>query len=181
MAWVSPMTAVANTPFTAAQFNTHVRDNLLETAPAKATTAGRIMVTTGPNAIAERVIGSDTVITAQTTTSTTWTDLGTIGPQVTLTTGTTAIVILTALMSNNTAGSNAQMSVAVSGASSIAANTDNALIAESSQAGDLYQMSAAFPITGLTAGTNTFTCKYQVGISGTGTFQRRRLIVLPFG
>ncbi|WP_422744365.1 hypothetical protein ACN27B_08760 [Micromonospora sp. WMMD754] len=167
--------------FTAAQFNTHVRDNLLETAPAKATAAGRIMVTTGPNAIAERVVGSDTVITAQTTASTLWTDLGTVGPQVTITTGTTALVILSALMSNNTAGANAQMGVAVSGASSVGANTDNAVIVESSASGDLYQVSYAFPITGLTAGTNTFTAKYQVGVGGTGTFQRRRLIVLPFG
>lgn len=37
---------------TASNLNTHVRDNLLETAPAKVTTAGDVVVATGPNAIA---------------------------------------------------------------------------------------------------------------------------------
>ena len=55
MAWTAPMTAVANAVFTAAQFNTHVRDNLLETAPAKATTTGGYFVATGTNTIVQRV------------------------------------------------------------------------------------------------------------------------------
>ncbi|MFJ1539278.1 hypothetical protein ACIODS_12115 [Micromonospora chalcea] len=166
---------------TSAQWNSSIRDNLLETAPAKATTANRIFVTTGTNSIAERQVGSATIITAHTTNSTTWTDLSVVGPTVTITTGTTVLVTLSALMSNNTAGANAQMGVAVSGASTVGANTDDAVIVESSQANDLYQVSYMFPITGLTAGVNTFTAKYQVGVGGTGTFQRRRLIVLPFG
>ncbi|MFI1197688.1 hypothetical protein ACH4T9_31130 [Micromonospora sp. NPDC020750] len=181
MAWIAPMTAVANSVFTAAQFNAHVRDNLNETAAAKATSAGRIFVATGPNALAERQVGSATVTNAQTTTSTLWTDLSTVGPTVTITTGTTVIVALSCLMSVSAAGSNSQMGVAVSGASTIAANTDDAVIAESSAANDLYQVSYVFPITGLTAGTNTFTAKYQVGISGTGSFSRRRIVVFPFG
>src|SRR5690606_12967068 len=40
MAWSAPMTAVSGSVFTAAQFNQFVRDNLNETAPARATTAG---------------------------------------------------------------------------------------------------------------------------------------------
>ncbi|GII42264.1 hypothetical protein [Planotetraspora phitsanulokensis] len=47
MAWSAPMTAVANSIFTTAAFNQYVRDNLLETAPAKATTGSRLIVTTG--------------------------------------------------------------------------------------------------------------------------------------
>lgn len=175
------MTAVANSVFTSAQFNTHVRDNLSETAPAKATTAGALFVATGTNAIAERAVGSAGVATTQTTSSTLWADLGTVGPSVTITTGTTVIVALSALMWNNTAGSNAQMSVAVSGASSIAANTDNAVIAESPGANDLFQVGYVFPLTGLTAGSNTFTAKYQAGVSGTASFGRRKLVVFPFG
>lgn len=57
------MTAVASTAFTAAQFNTHVRDNLNETAPAKATTSGRLIVTAGPNSIAEQTIPRPTQAT----------------------------------------------------------------------------------------------------------------------
>lgn len=56
MAWSTPITAVSGTILTAAQWNTHVRDNLLETMPAKATTADRMFVTTGPNSIAQNVI-----------------------------------------------------------------------------------------------------------------------------
>lgn len=39
MAWTAPLTAALNGTLTAAQFNTHVRDNLLETEAAKATAA----------------------------------------------------------------------------------------------------------------------------------------------
>jgi hypothetical protein len=52
MAWTAPGTAVGNTLLTAAFWNTHVRDNLLETAPAKATAAGQLFQATAPNAIA---------------------------------------------------------------------------------------------------------------------------------
>lgn len=52
MAWTAPGTAVGNTLLTAAFWNTHVRDNMLETAPAKATQAGQIFHATGPNVIA---------------------------------------------------------------------------------------------------------------------------------
>ena len=38
---------------TAAQMNAHVRDNLLETAPAAATAADELIVTTAANAITE--------------------------------------------------------------------------------------------------------------------------------
>lgn len=45
------MTAVANAALTAAQWNTHVRDNLMETLPAKVNAARQIGLSTGPNAI----------------------------------------------------------------------------------------------------------------------------------
>ena len=54
MAWSAPMTAVANSTFTAAQFNQYVRDNLNETAPALATAAGSYFAADGINSIAER-------------------------------------------------------------------------------------------------------------------------------
>lgn len=174
------MTAVANSVFTAAQFNQHVRDNLNETAAAKATTAGRIFVATGANAIAERAVGVANVNTTETTASTSFTNLATSGPAVTLTTGTTVIVILGAGLFNSTGGQNSQMGVAVSGASTVAAASNEALVYESSAANDLAQVSYAFQLSGLTAGSNTFTAQYQVG-GGTGSFLRRRIIVLPIG
>ena len=81
MAWTAPMTFIANAAITAAQMNTYLRDNLLETMPAKATeTGGAFFVTTGTNQIAERVIKSARVETNQSTTSTTFTSTTTVSP-----------------------------------------------------------------------------------------------------
>ena len=50
--WTPPRTWTTGEIVTAAQMNTNVRDDLLETAPAKATAAGDFFYGTGPNAIA---------------------------------------------------------------------------------------------------------------------------------
>ena len=80
MAWTAPRTAVAGATFSAAQFNANVRDNLNETAPAKATAASQLFVSTGPNAIAARVPSTARVDTAESTSSTSYVDLATPGP-----------------------------------------------------------------------------------------------------
>lgn len=180
MAWTAPMTAVANSTFTAAQFNTHVRDNLNETAPAKATTAGSILAVSGANAIVERTPDSDSVLTSETTTSTSYTDLTTPGPSLTISTGPKAFVAMSALVSNSTGGAQAFMAVEVSGASSFSASDNFSIRYESSNANDLVQCSyASMYSDSLTSGSNVFTCKYKVS-SGTGTFINRRLVVIPF-
>lgn len=174
MAWTAPMTAVSNSVFTAAQFNQFVRDNLNETAPAKATTAGSHFAGTGLNSIAERISTAAIVATSQTTTSTSYTDLATVGPAVTVTTGPLAWVHL--YNSNvNTTSVSSLMSFEVSGASSIPA-ADNTSIGIAGTAGS--REGAGFLLTTLTPGSNTFTCKYRVG-SGTGTYADRRIAVLP--
>lgn len=177
MAWTAPMTAAANSVFTAAQFNTHVRDNLLETAPAKATTAGRIFVATGANTIAERSIGTASIVTAENTTGTSYGNLTTLGPQITITTGAQAVAFLSAEVSNNTAGNRCFVSVAVSGASTVAASDDDCLKYQAWGNNANHRGSAAIMFTGLTPGANTFTMQYKVD-GGTGTFQRRRLILI---
>jgi len=58
MSWTAPRTFVTAEVVTASIMNTHVRDNLLETAPAKATAAGDIFVATAANAIKRLVLGS---------------------------------------------------------------------------------------------------------------------------
>lgn len=177
MAWTAPMTAVANSAFTAAQFNTYVRDNLNETAAAKATAAGQIFVATGVNSIAARTPTGDAINTSETTTSTSFTDLATIGPTVTVTTGTSALVFQTARVAN-TGGLSSYMGHAVSGATTLSPSVDNSLIADPGS-GNLQRSSAlAFRAGDLTAGTNIFTAKYQVD-GGTGTFSYRRLVVIP--
>jgi ABC-type glucose/galactose transport system permease subunit len=180
MAWSTPLTAVSNSPLTAAQWNASVRDNLLETAPAKATASGRLFVSAGANSIAERQVGISSVLTSETTTSTSATNLATVGPSVTMTTGSRVIVILGSYMSNSTVSGTNSMFLEVSGATTLAP-TDPAMAVHfrSSSAAGEAQLSYAFPVD-LTPGTNTFTARYAVNL-GTGTFGRRRLIVLPFG
>ena len=180
MAWTAPMTAVANATFTAAQFNTHVRDNLLETAPAKAANVGGYFVATGTNAIAERRGTAAAVDTAETRTLTSYGDLTTAGPAVTVTTGTRALVTVSSEMvagSGDPATSESRMSFAVSGATTIAA-TDTVCACRTG-ADVRFQISRTVYLTTLTAGSNTFTAKYRVS-AGTTTFSHREINVLPF-
>lgn len=172
------MTAIASTPFTAAQFNLYVRDNLNETAPAKATTAGRIFVATGANAIAQRSPTGDTVAASETTTLTSYTGLSTPGPTFSVTSGTRAIVFLSAFMSNSLAGAHTNTGYVVSGASSISASDGKALRHESATANAFVRATAVIFEDGLTSGSNTWFMQYRVG-SGTGTWANRHLIVIP--
>lgn len=177
MAWTAPMTGVVNTTLTAAQWNTYIRDNSLETMPAKASTAGRWFVATGANAIAERSISGAEVLTSQTTTSTSYTDLTTSGPAVTATTGTRALVFIASRMSNSSDNTDSWASVAVSSATTIAANDEWALMTDGVNTSDANQSGMFKFFDNLTAGSNVFTMKYRVG-AGTGTFENRRICVV---
>lgn len=176
------MTAVANSVFTAAQFNQFIRDNLNMTAPALATASGGHFVSTGLNAIAERFSDQGTDLNTGTTTSTTYTDLdspASPGPSVTVDTGASAWVIVHAQVSNSGGGST-RMAYDVSGASSIAA-ADNRGMGFSGAAGAILTASGValhIDTLALTPGSNTFTAKYRVS-SGTGTVLSRRISVLP--
>lgn len=119
-----------------------------------------------------------TVATSQTTTSTSYTDLATAGPAVTVTTGTLALVIISARQENNTAGQWCYMSFAVSGATTTAAADANGL-QNSNSVTALNQIHASRAVlVTLTPGSNTFTSKYRV-TAGTGTWVTRDIIVIP--
>lgn len=180
MAWSTPLTAISNSTLTASQWNLSVRDNLLETAVAKATAAGQIFVSTAANALAARVPTGTAVNVSESTTSTTYTDLTTPGPTVSgLTTGTQALVVVSAKMQQNTASVNDYMAYAVSGATTIAATDQNALLLQFAGTTTTIRASSVFLQTGLTAGSNTFTSKYRVS-GGTGTYDNRSMAVIPF-
>ena len=153
-----------------------VRDNFAETAPAKATTAGRIFVATGANAIAERAVSSAIVATTAQTTSVSYTDLstGAVGPAVTVTTGANAIVFASSRISNSVGSTFTAFAVAVSGATTIAASDTEGLL--DFAGGGRYTMVNHFAGT-LTPGSNTFTMKYRCS-AGTGTFLDRKLTVI---
>lgn len=59
MAWTAPRTWVTSEVVSATIMNAHVRDNLLETAPAKASAKGDLFAATGANAISRLAIGTN--------------------------------------------------------------------------------------------------------------------------
>jgi len=121
---------------------------------------------------------SNTIATSQTTSSTSFTDLATVGPTVTITTGTDALVILTATIAASSDARMASMGFAVSGATTIAVSDATSLRASASTTNfDPYSMSAIFRVT-LTAGSNVFTAKYRNSSVANATFANRTLMVV---
>jgi len=172
------MTAVAGATFSASQFNQYVRDNLNQTAVALATAADQFFMSTGVNALAARTGGGATVATSQNTGSTSYVNLTTVGPAVTMTTGTVATAWFAANCSNDTTNAATDVSVAVSGASSVSANDAWRTVLDGVTAGNISRYAGFHRFTGLTPGSNTFTVQYKVG-SGTGTFSAREIAVIP--
>lgn len=184
MAWHAPTTWVANAVLTAAQLNQQLRDNMSETAPAKATTAGSIFAATGANAIAERRVVTSTVSTSGVQTGTT--SYGVIlngsnpspGPSVTLTTGANALIWINARGVVNTSGDQALASVDVSGASDINSADSRAIIFNSTVSS---RQGICLQLATLTPGSNTFTMEYKISTNTAGhtaTFQDRTIVVM---
>ena len=115
---------------------------------------------------------------AQTTTSTTYVDLATV-TSVTVITGTSALCIWHAAAANATSNAGVFVSVAVSGATTVAASDTIANYTQtpSSSLGIYFPIHSGHIFTGLTAGSNTFTIKYRTG-SGTATFDTRGIQVV---
>jgi len=186
MAWNTTYVASTNDTFTAAQWNQNVRDNLLETEAAKATLANKhdYFVSTGANAITNRRSASTYVSGIVTTSSTSYTDLA--SSSVTVTTGTSALGWISAGMANSSSNALTAVSFRVSGATTVA-SSDTWMISSDGTNGwsnpyepydEHNRRSAAKLVTGLNAGSNTFTMQGKVG-SGTGRFNNRDIVVLP--
>jgi len=178
-----------------------------KTAKATLTTKGDIYAATAADTVARLAVGANgTVLTAasgqatglqwaalpssnpttadaaiatsQTTDSNSYTNLATVGPEVTLTTGTKVLVIITAKF-NDAPNNGSFMSYAVSGATTIAAQNSTALSSEFA-ADSLtlnLQMSRASVIT-VNAGSNTFTAKYKSPGFGSRTWSNREIFVM---
>lgn len=123
-----------------------------------------------------RAAGSDYIETNQATGSTSYVDLSTVGPTVTLVTGSTAFVVFGCWGSDTgNAGNNQLMSVAVSGATTIGAS--NSWMAFGSEGLNGVSMVNGYIFTNLTPGSNTFQAKYaKSGGSSTAEFTRRFLL-----
>jgi len=101
---------------------------------------------------------------------------GGTNPSVTVTTGTTAMITFVANSSNGGAVSS-YMSVAVSGATTITADTFETNFGAARNAVATFgTVCRTVIISGLTAGTNTFTLNYLVA-AGTGTWAYRSINV----
>lgn len=176
MAWVTPPTFVAGNVLTAAQLNI-LSGDLNETAPGKATAAGQIFVSTAANAVAARTMGHGNVSgAAQGTTSLSYVDLTTVGPSVTITTGATALAIISCEMSNDTINGYCEITYGLNGA---APATSNTLRSVSAIANARESASRAIWVSGLTPGSNTFKLMYRAQAGGTASFNFRDLVIMP--
>ncbi len=186
------MTAIAGSVYTAAQFNTFVRDNLNETLPGLATVANNYFVVTSTHHLAERRVYQDIITVQNGFDSTSYDDPDlagaageaiVTGPSVTCFTGTTALVVVGGRIGGGkTATQSAKMSWEVTGDSSITASDEWAAgpvgFGETDQTTFAYT-SRAFLCETLTEGINTFTAKYAVS-STPGLASARSLLVMPF-
>lgn len=177
MAWSAPNTAVAGA-FNAADFNTYIRDNLNETMPALATDAGQWFCSDGANSLVAREIRTDYVAADENTSSTTYTDLTTVGPSITMDTGAFVIVSISAQLRNGTTNAAAIMDFAISGATTRGAQNESCLMSDG-LANDNANYKGVSTGLAVTPGTNTFTVKYRAG-SGNARFVSRRMTVWSF-
>lgn len=174
------MTAVAGNIFKASEFNTYVRDNLMETGPALAQELGNgyFFVTTGENSLSPSAIRMSSVNTEETTTSTTYTDLTTVGPTLAgMNVNSKVLLSFGARLSNNPGVTISRMSVEWSNDSGVVGAASDTR-AVSNSAVNPYQIGTSI-VVDTAPGTYTFTCKYRV-TGGTGTFHYRNLSIFPF-
>ena len=127
------------------------------------------------------VSGNNFVSTAETTTSDSFTDL-TTSQAVTITTGTKVLVLVGALIGNDTTAKGAVMGFAISGATSRAAAFDTAAgayeIPVTSTNNMIFSRHSYLTVT---AGSNTFTAKFRRVFGGTAAFEQRFLTVIDMG
>ena len=139
--------------------------------------SGASWLTVGPTTAASYQYAE--VLTLQTTTSTSYVDLATVGPSITATTGTTALVTFTVTTDATTIASDQGFaSVAVSGATTVAANDNWSTVTR--LGGSFVTESRTYGFTGLTAGSNVFTLKYKNSSGATSRFSNRGLVVWGF-
>ena len=118
-------------------------------------------------------------LTNQTTTSTSYTGLAT-ATAVTLTTGTKAMIMFSAEIELAGTADRAYMSYAVSGATTTAANDAFSINIKTNATQTIDAHSYCYIVTGLTAGSNTFTAQYKSS-GATVYFNNRRINVVDMG
>lgn len=178
------MTAASGTYITPAQFNVHVRDNLLETEAAGAQNATRFWAVDGPNRTSEHRIMESQVSATETTTSQEYTDLASYGPSVTVACNS-LVLIFTACQVANSASNASYVSYEVASVDETIGflNEPKAsrAIIQDGGTGRHNRMGSMAALSGLPGPADfKVAMKYRVSNSvSTGTFQKRRLNVMP--
>lgn len=161
MSWSAPYTYTTGQVVTAANLNTYVSNNL-------SFIAGQAVAQT---------------LTPSSTNNVAYSDLGAAGPAVTVTTGTQAEVTVYCQLYTSASTYYAYAGVAISGATSSSATDPFSLIYSSpapSGGNTAFAGCVTSLMTGLTAGSNTFTMKYKCSnATGTATFLNRSISVQP--
>lgn len=178
MAWTAPITWVGGQIPSATLLNAQLRDNMLETMPAKATAEGQYFAGAGTNSIVARKPDASRISASESTSSTSYVNLATTGPSVTITHGVFAIVFHSCLIGNNTTDADTFASWAMSGSNVRAAQDQIAVRQDGVPASNSWRAGQVDILSTLTPGTTTFTCQYRVA-SGTGTFSDRFIGVIP--
>jgi hypothetical protein len=121
-----------------------------------------------------------TVLTAETTTSSTPVDLATTTDQVTITVGSSGLVIvfLNSEIISNTASAVSTVLFALSGANTMAAAAPYQFSYQAFAASAVGVSGAPFLMAGLNPGATTFKMKYKTS-SGTATFSYRMISAIP--
>lgn len=120
-------------------------------------------------------LSSNFISTYQTCSSTTYIDLASPATSVTLTTGSSVIVLLYATINLTTTSITAYLNFKVSGATELSPADSRGC---SSATVGYNTIGTAFNLTALNPGTNTFTLQYRVSTLS-AMFGNRQLIVIP--
>jgi len=157
------------------------------TLPSQTGNSGKYLTTDGTNKSWGSISASPASVnsfeaTGGSYTANTYGDISGTPQSVTLTTGTKALVIVSAFMQqNSSSGGYGYVSFAVSGASSISASDNKALVNRMVYSSDDgMRASYACYVSDLTAGSNTFTLKYRAP-NGYVYYEDREITVINLG
>lgn len=126
--------------------------------------------------VAKAGVQFQAVAATESTTSATYVDLTTVGPSVTVNVGAAGrlLILLAATAYNSTANGSNPVSVALSGANTLAAADTHAVVFASPNTTLGFAQTEFLILTGLAAGSTTVTVKYRAG-GGTSTYSQRRV------
>lgn len=159
-----------------------VRDTRRDLADFRSTVLARLS-TAGGGGGGEGSADHGYVATSQGTTSGTFADLATTGPSATCTVGASGeVLVFISAKIASPSDDGGEVAVAVSGATTVAADADRTILANAVDDVATYTIGAgtSYVHTGLNEGSTTFTMKYRRSTgSGTINFSDRQIVVIP--